>query len=417
MKDGQLVTSGGRVLAVTAIADSIASALSCAYETLSKIHFDGMFHRRDIAHRYDPSPDQPLTTNRALKYLAQQKMTTTYAEAGVSIDNGNELVERIKPLVKQTRRVGADADLGGFGGLFDLKPLGYTDPILISGTDGVGTKLKIAQGVGKHDSIGIDLVAMCVNDVLVQGAEPIFFLDYFACGKLDVAVATDVVRGIVDGCLQSNCALIGGETAEMPGMYSDGDYDLGGFVVGVAERAGLLPRMDAMKPGDVLLGLASSGVHSNGFSLVRRVLSKAGLSYSSPYPFDQTKSIGEALLTPTKIYVKQLLPLIRKDLLKGLAHITGGGLPENIPRVLPPSLSAVLKKGTWSVPPVFSWLQQLGGIPEDDLMRTFNYGIGMILVVDPKDVRQVERSLSEVGETVFEIGHLDQFQGAPVKFV
>ena len=308
--------------------------------------------------------ENSLSGFSAIKFLAEQQLITTYAEAGVSIDNGNELVERIKPLVKSTARPGADAELGGFGGLFDLKPLGYKDPILVSGTDGVGTKLKIAHSTGKHDTIGIDLVAMCVNDVLAQGAEPLFFLDYFACGKLQVDVTANVVKGIVEGCLQSKCALVGGETAEMPGMYSEGDYDLGGFVVGVAERDSLLPKTELMKAGDVLIGVASSGIHSNGYSLVRRVLQKAGVSFSSMYPFDSRKTVGEALLTPTKIYVKPLLPLIQKKLLKGLAHITGGGLTENVPRALPKHLSAVIKRGAWKLPQLFTWLQLLGGIPE-----------------------------------------------------
>ena len=289
----------------------------------------------------------------------------TYEDAGVSIDAGNLLVEKIKPLVKATRRLGAEADLGGFGGLFDLKAVGYKDPILVSGTDGVGTKLKIAQAIRKHDTIGVDLVAMNVNDVLVQGAEPLFFLDYFASSKLEVDVARDVIKGICDGCKESLCALVGGETAEMPGIYENGDYDLAGFVIGAVERPHVLPVFESIVPGDVMLGLPSSGVHSNGFSLVRHVVAVSGYDYTSPCPFSSPKpgqSLGEALLTPTRIYVKALLPIIQKGLIKSMAHITGGGFPDNIPRAFPDHLGVHINAESWELPPVFKWLKSTGNI-------------------------------------------------------
>jgi phosphoribosylamine--glycine ligase/phosphoribosylformylglycinamidine cyclo-ligase len=298
----------------------------------------------------------------------------TYSDSGVSIDNGNLFVERIKKLVKSTKRTGTDADIGGFGGCFDLKQAGYKDPILVSGTDGVGTKLKIAQMTGKHDTIGIDLVAMCVNDVVVQGAEPLFFLDYFACGKLDVDVAANVVTGIAAGCKDAACGLIGGETAEMPGMYAEGilfinllfedEYDLAGFVVGAVEREKLLPRMEDIQVGDVLLGIPSSGIHSNGFSLVRHILKTNGISYGDFCPFDPSRTVGDVLLTPTRIYVKSLLPIVRSGMVKALAHITGGGFIDNIPRVLPDNLAVEIKEGSWKKLQVFEWLQKLGGVSD-----------------------------------------------------
>jgi phosphoribosylamine--glycine ligase/phosphoribosylformylglycinamidine cyclo-ligase len=295
-----------------------------------------------------------------------EKKGVTYADAGVSIDAGNSLVEKIKPLVKATRRSGADADIGGFGGIFDLAASGYgDDTFLVSGTDGVGTKLKIAHAANHHTGIGIDLVAMSVNDVLVQGAEPLFFLDYYACSKLEVDVAKDVVSGIAAGCVESGCALIGGETAEMPGMYAPGDYDLAGFVVGAVKRDQLLPRLDTIIPNeDVILGLLSSGIHSNGYSLVRHVVNAAGLSYSSPCPWSSDETVGRALLVPTKIYVKQLLPVLRKGLVKALSHITGGGFIDNIPRCLPKGVGVEIDAKTWDLPPVFRWLKKEGNISD-----------------------------------------------------
>ena len=328
----------------------------------------------------------------------------TYAQAGVDIAAGDALVDVIKPLARSTKRPGVMGGLGGFGALFDLKAAGFSDPILVSSTDGVGTKLRLAIDVGKHDTVGIDLVAMCVNDLVVQGATPLFFLDYFATGALDVAQAASVVAGIAEGCRRAGCALVGGETAEMPGMYHGGDYDLAGFSVGAAERDALLPR--DVGPGDVLLGLASSGVHSNGFSLARRVLAASGLGLDSPCPFGPG-SMGEALLTPTRIYVKSLLALHRAGLLKAAAHITGGGLPGNVPRVLPQGVSAVIDGAAWVAPPVFHWLARTGGVATGEMLRVFNCGIGMVVVVAPGDVAAALAMLAGTGETAMRIGHLE----------
>jgi phosphoribosylformylglycinamidine cyclo-ligase len=330
----------------------------------------------------------------------------TYAEAGVDIDAGNLMVEKIKPAVRSTRRPGADGEIGGFGGLFDLKAAGFTDPVLVAANDGVGTKLKIAIDAGKHDTIGIDLVAMCVNDIVVQGAEPLFFLDYFATGKLDPDQGAAIVGGIAEGCRRAGCALIGGETAEMPGMYHGNDYDLAGFAVGAAERGQLLPT-DDITEGDVLLGLASSGLHSNGFSLVRRIVSVSGLGWADAAPFADGQTLAEALLEPTRIYVKPLLGAIRGTHgIKALAHITGGGFPENIPRVLPKDFSAELDLDSVEVPPVFSWLAKTGGVAANEMMRTFNCGIGMILAVASGQAAQVAAVLQEAGETTFPIGRI-----------
>lgn len=328
----------------------------------------------------------------------------TYAEAGVDIDAGNALVQAIKPLAKSTRRPGADADLGGFGGLFDLKAAGFTDPILVAANDGVGTKLKIAIDAGIHDTVGIDLVAMCVNDLVVQGAEPLLFLDYLATGKLEVEAATQIIAGIAEGCRQAGAALVGGETAEMPGMYSGDDYDLAGFALGAAERGTLLPR--DLGAGDVLLGLASNGLHSNGFSLVRRLIADNDLSLDAPAPFDETRSLGAALLEPTRIYVKCLLPLLKAGKIKALAHITGGGFTENIPRVLPQGLDAEIDLATVDVPAVFKWLDKLGNIGATEMLRTFNCGIGMIVVVDWGDSDEVMKVLKNAGENVSILGTL-----------
>ncbi len=328
----------------------------------------------------------------------------TYAEAGVDIDAGNRMVELIKPLVRSTARAGADAEIGGFGGLFDLKRAGFSDPVLVAATDGVGTKVKIAIETGRHDTIGIDLVAMSVNDLVVQGAEPLFFLDYFACGKLAPEVGAQVVKGVAEGCRQAGCALIGGETAEMPGLYQAGDYDLAGFAVGAAERGTILPR-DGIAAGDIVLGIASSGVHSNGYSLVRSVVAKSGLHWDAPAPFDKARTLGEALLTPTRIYVKSCLAAIRETkAVKALAHITGGGFPDNIPRVLPERLGAAIDLGSVPVAPVFRWLAGTGGVAEGEMLRTFNCGIGMIAVVDAKQADRVAAVLSRNGETVTRLG-------------
>ncbi|MBL4596465.1 MAG: phosphoribosylformylglycinamidine cyclo-ligase [Robiginitomaculum sp.] len=335
-----------------------------------------------------------------------RKNTLNYAKAGVNIDAGNTLVEKVKPLAASTARPGADTALSGFGGAFDLKAAGWVDPILISGTDGVGTKLKLANEMNIHHSVGIDLVAMCVNDILAQGAEPLFFLDYFATSKLEPEQAASVVAGIATGCIQAGCALIGGETAEMPGMYAKGEYDLAGFVVGAAERDGMLPRHDQMQVGDPIIGLASSGLHSNGFSLVRKIIEVSQLKLSDPAPFDPNSSLGEALLEPTKIYVKSLLPLIRTGMINGLAHITGGGLIENPPRMLPKHLRAHLAPDTWVRPAVFDWVEQEGGLPELEMARTFNCGIGMLLTVSPNNLDTVCTALKLAGETAFIVGEL-----------
>ncbi|MFC0217707.1 phosphoribosylformylglycinamidine cyclo-ligase [Pseudochelatococcus lubricantis] len=328
----------------------------------------------------------------------------TYAEAGVDIDAGNAMVEAIKPLVRATRRPGADGTIGGFGGLFDLKAAGYVDPILVAANDGVGTKVKIAIETGHHETIGIDLVAMCVNDLVVQGAEPLFFLDYYATGKLDPREGALVVQGIVDGCRQAGCALLGGETAEMPGLYGNGDYDLAGFAVGAAERGRLLPRAD-IRPGDALLGLPSSGVHSNGFSLVRKIVAAAGLDWNATAPFAPEKRLGIALLEPTRIYVRQLLGALRRtDAIKGLAHITGGGFIDNIPRVLPEGTAARLDLAAILPLPVFGWLARVGGVDAGEMLRTFNCGIGMVVVVEAGQVETVTDALIAEGETPVLIG-------------
>ncbi|MGO8423866.1 phosphoribosylformylglycinamidine cyclo-ligase [Rhizobium ruizarguesonis] len=330
----------------------------------------------------------------------------TYSDAGVDIDAGNLLVEKIKPAVRSTRRPGADGEIGGFGGLFDLKAAGFTDPVLVAANDGVGTKLKIAIDADYHDTVGIDLVAMCVNDLVVQGAEPLFFLDYFATGKLDPDQGAAIVGGIAAGCREAGCALIGGETAEMPGMYSSGDYDLAGFAVGAAERGKLLPSGDIAE-GDVILGLASSGVHSNGFSLVRKIVELSGLDWSAAAPFAEGRRLGEALLEPTRIYVKPLLKAIRETgAIKALAHITGGGFPENIPRVLPKHLAAEIDLAAVNVPPVFSWLAKAGGVDSREMLRTFNCGVGMIAVVASENVATVSAALEAEGETVVTLGRM-----------
>jgi phosphoribosylformylglycinamidine cyclo-ligase len=319
----------------------------------------------------------------------------TYRDAGVDIDAGNALVKAIAPLAAKTKRKGVLGSIGGFGGLFDLKPCGFKDPVLVAATDGVGTKLKLAIETGIHSGIGIDLVAMNVNDLVVQGAEPLFFLDYLATGKLDLGVAETVIGSIAKGCKEAGCALIGGETAEMPGLYAPGDYDLAGFAVGAVERSGVLPR-DDIEAGDVILGLPSSGVHSNGFSLVRRVVKASGLALNDAAPFARDMKLGEALLTPTRIYVRQILEAIRgTGAIKALAHITGGGLTENIPRVLPSDLAAEIDLGAFALPPVFEWLMAEARLDQSEMLRTFNCGIGMVLVVARDDVARVRQHLGE----------------------
>ncbi|CEL53957.1 phosphoribosylamine--glycine ligase / phosphoribosylformylglycinamidine cyclo-ligase [Rhizoctonia solani AG-1 IB] len=394
-KDSQVVTSGGRVIAVAAYGETLQIALDRAYKGVNAVEFEGKTFRRDIAHR---------------ALAPQAGSGLTYAQAGVSVDAGNALVEAIKPYTRQTRRAGADGSLGGFGGVFDLKAAGFgemRDPVLVSGTDGVGTKLRIALDSGIHDTVGIDLVAMSVNDLVVQGAEPLYFLDYYGCSKLDVPVAAQVIKGIANGCLEAGCALIGGETAEMPGMYHEGDYDLAGFAVGVVDRHLLLPKPN-IAPGDILLGLPSSGIHSNGFSLVRKIISRAGLNYSSPCPWDSSKTLGSSLLTPTKIYIKQLLPAVRASALKGLAHITGGGFVENIPRVLPKGTAARISVSTYPYPPVFQWLAKQGGVEPLEMARTFNCGIGMVVVVAKEDVQKAKQL---IGGEVYQIGEVVSGEG------
>ncbi|KAK2856984.1 hypothetical protein Q5P01_005719 [Channa striata] len=392
LTEGGVISSGGRVLTITAVRSSLEEALQAANKGVAAIGFPGAVYRRDIGHR-------------AIAHLTQHR-GLTYKDSGVDIAAGNRLVDVIKPLAKATARAGCNAELGGFAGLFDLKAAGFVDPILVSGTDGVGTKLKIAQACGQHAGLGQDLVAMCVNDVLAQGAEPLFFLDYFSCGSLDVDVAALVVGGIAKACEMAGCALLGGETAEMPGVYAAGEYDLAGFCVGAVERGGLLPRLGDIAEGDLLIGVASSGLHSNGFSLVRKVLEQVGLSYSCPAPFGRPgQTVGEVLLTPTKIYSRLLLPILRSRAVKAYAHITGGGLLENIPRVLPQHLAVDLDASRWSIPPVFSWLHKDGGLREEEMARTFNCGLGAVLVVSPLDAQRVLRQL-QAHEEAWIVGSL-----------
>jgi len=338
--------------------------------------------------------------------MSERPNGLTYAQAGVDIDAGNALVERIKPLAKSTRRAGAEASLGGFGALFDLKAAGYDDPLLVTTTDGVGTKLKVAIETGLHGTVGIDLVGMCVNDLLAQGAEPLMFLDYYATGKLDVEAAAAVVAGIAEGCRQANCALVGGETAEMPGMYAEGDYDMAGFCVGAVDRDKVLPRLGDQAEGDILLGLGSSGPHSNGYSLIRRIVERSGLAWDAAAPFAEGKTLAEALLEPTRIYIRTVLPHLKAGRVKGLAHITGGGLVENPPRAIADGLVAKFDWNAWALPPVFEWLQQTGGVSELEMRRTFNCGLGMVLIVDPHDLADVLEGLVRADEDAFVVGEL-----------
>jgi phosphoribosylformylglycinamidine cyclo-ligase len=341
------------------------------------------------------------------------KKKLTYADAGVDINAGNAMVEKIKPLVRSTRRPGADAEIGGFGGLFDLKATGFVDPILVAANDGVGSKVKLAVESDIHQTIGIDLVAMCVNDLIVQGAEPLFFLDYYATGRLDPAVGAAVVAGIAEGCREAGAALIGGETAEMPGLYAGQDYDLAGFAVGAVERTQLLPKPD-IESGDVVLGLPSSGLHSNGFSLVRRIVTDARLSLTGPAPFASQISLAEALLTPTRIYVRPLLKALRAGApVKALAHITGGGFPDNLPRVLPEGLGIRLDLAAIPVPPVFRWLAAEGPVGESEMLRTFNCGIGMVVIAAAKDADRVTADLRNAGEEPVTIGDVVRITSGP----
>ncbi|NP_001164891.1 trifunctional purine biosynthetic protein adenosine-3 [Oryctolagus cuniculus] len=391
LREGKVVTSGGRVLTVTAVQENLMSALEEAKKGLAALQFEGAVYRTDIG-------------SRALAFLRQPR-GLTYKDSGVDIAAGNMLVKKIQPLAKATSRPGCDVDLGDFAGLFDLKAAGFKDPLLASGTDGVGTKLKIAQLCNKHDTIGQDLVAMCVNDILAQGAEPLFFLDYFSCGKLDLSTAEAVVAGIAKACGQAGCALLGGETAEMPDMYPPGEYDLAGFAVGAMERDQKLPHLERITEGDVVIGIASSGLHSNGFSLVRKIVAQSSLQYSSPAPDgcgDQT--LGDLLLTPTRIYSHLLLPVLRSGHVKAFAHITGGGLLENIPRVLPPKCGVDLDARTWRIPRIFSWLQQEGQLSEEEMARTFNCGVGAALVVSKDQTERILRDIRQHQEEAWVIG-------------
>ncbi|KAK7071754.1 hypothetical protein SK128_016170, partial [Halocaridina rubra] len=389
MDGNTLVTSGGRVLAVTVTNSTLSAAANKATASASKISFEGAFFRKDIAAK------------------AFNRFEVTYEGSGVNIAAGDALVSAIKDVAASTKRTGVMGSLGSFGGLFDLKCTGYKDPLLVSGTDGVGTKLKVAQAAGMHTTVGQDLVAMCVNDVLVHGAEPLFFLDYFATGHLEVGVAAAVVKGVAEGCRQAGCGLIGGETAEMPGMYAPGEYDLAGFTVGAVERSKLLPTTETIMPGDLLLGLASSGVHSNGFSLIRRIIEANDLKYEAPAPFSPENTLGAELLTPTKIYVKYLLPALQSGLVKAVAHITGGGLTENIPRVLPDHLSVTLQASTWNIQSVFYWLAA-HGVSSREMAKTFNCGIGMVLIVAEQSAEKVMQLIT--GEVVNVIGSVRETQ-------
>ena len=406
----ELTTAGGRVIAATSTAATLDAAIMLAYTGISTIHFPDMHHRTDIGHRALNTTSSSATETQPIG------PSITYASAGVDITSGNNLVKRITSHVSSTARSGALADLGGFGGLFDLAAAGYNSPpTLIGAIDGVGTKLKIAHAMNRHDTVGIDLVAMNVNDLVVQGAEPLFFLDCYSCGKLDVDVAEAFVKGVASGCKEAGCALIGGETAEMPGMFaSDGGYDAVGASVGAVEQGRrLLPDKAAMRVGDILLGLASSGCHSNGFSLVRKIIEHAGLGFhdQAPWTTDGT-TVGESLLTPTKIYVKPILKVVQKDLVKGLSHITGGGLVENIPRMLPDHLTAEIDISTWEMPAVMQWLKHTGKLSHGEFSRVLNCGLGMVLVVAEENAEEAARQLRAVGEEVFFVGKVIERKGA-----
>ncbi|XP_017886030.1 trifunctional purine biosynthetic protein adenosine-3 [Ceratina calcarata] len=393
--DGKLLTNGGRVLITVSLAPSLALAAAKATNAAQRISFEGKQHRTDIAHK-------------GIARSILQNGQLTYKSSGVDIEAGDSLVSNIKSMTSSTKRAGVMGSIGSFGGLFDIKAANYKDPVLVSGTDGVGTKLKVAFECKKHDTVGIDLVAMCVNDVLAHGAEPLFFLDYFACGKLDINVAKDVISGVNEGCKRAGCSLIGGETAEMPDMYSNGEYDLAGFAVGAVERNNLLPRVDDVKEGDIIIGLPSSGVHSNGFSLVRKILKLADKKYSDIAPFSENnRTIGDELLEPTKIYVKAVISALRTNLVKAFAHITGGGLTENIPRILPKNMGVALDATTWKIQPIFSWLAATGEINKEEMLRTFNCGIGAILICSEKNKNDVLAKLQTENPVV--IGHVTSY--------
>ena len=406
-EDGVLKTAGGRVIAATSTAESLKAALTRSYEIMESIEWPGKYCRKDIAHRAlrttTSAPSEPVPSESGM----------TYAGVGVSISAGNELVERIKALVKSTARPGASGDIGSFGGVFDLAEAGYQEvPLLVTGTDGVGTKLQIAQAVNKHDTIGIDLVAMNVNDLIVQGAKPLYMTDIFSCSRLSVNIAEDVIKGICEGCKEAGCALVGGETAEMADFFLSDRYDIAGACTGAVSRDQiLLPNKSAMKGSDILLGLASSGCHSNGFSLIRKILEKAHLKYIDPAPWDRNQTVGQSLLMPTRIYVKALLELIEKNLVKGMAHITGGGLWENVPRMLPEELAAEMDAERWECPDVLKWLKRAGGVGDYEFARTFNTGLGMVLVVDEASVEEAKRLLEEGGERVWRVGQLAKREG------
>lgn len=396
-KDGKIVTAGGRVVAATAIGPTLRKSVEQAYRAVEHVTFKDMYFRKDIAHRAFRESE------------SNHGESMTYASSGVSVDNGNALVSQIKQKVRSTARPGADADIGGFGGLLDLKKTGYSsESLLVAATDGVGTKLRVAQIMDIHNTVGTDLVAMNVNDLIAQGAEPLIFLDYFATGKLDVNVASEFVDGVARGCIEAGCALVGGETSEMPGMYSEGHYDANGTSVGAVEKGDVLPKLDKMKEGDVLVGLTSDGIHSNGLSLVRRIVEASdNFDYQSVAPWSGTgKTVGEEILVPTKIYVRQVLHCLKRNLILGAAHITGGGLVENIPRTIPGHLQARIDFDSWKTPAIFEWFGKQGNVPIDDLLRTFNLGIGMVLVASSSHAEALVRTLSEVGEKPTVIGKL-----------
>ena len=404
-ESNKLVSNGGRVIAATSTACTLEEAISSAYTGISAIHFPAIHYRKDIGHRALKKGN--LASARP---IIENSKPQSYASAGVSIAAGNELVHRITPLVASTSRPGASAIIGGFGGLFDLSDAGYSSaPVLIGAIDGVGTKLKIAHAMNKHDTVGIDLVAMNVNDLVVQGAEPLFFLDCYSCGKLDVGIAAEFIKGLTIGCREARSALVGGETAEMPGLFpaTGHVYDVVGAAVG-AIHAGttILPDKTSMTAGDILLGLVSNGCHSNGFSLIRQILATAQLSYHDPAPWDPSTSVGASLLTPTRIYVRLVLPLVRSSLVKGMAHITGGGLLDNVPRMLPPHLAARMHAATWRVPPVMAWLKTAGAVPPDEFARVFNTGLGMVLVVAASAVDAVRQELARSGEEACVVGEV-----------
>lgn len=393
-ESNKLITAGGRVLSISAIGTTLKEAAENAYRNIKSIYFENMFNRNDIAYKVYDTVEM------------NSKDIITYSLSGVSIETSNSFLDAIKPKIKTTKRLGSDPEIGGFGGIFDLKVLSYKDPLLVGTIDGIGTKIKIAQAINKHDTIGIDLVAMNVNDLIVQGAEPLFFLDYYACRRLSIDDAKSFIQGVCDGCIMAGCALIGGETAEMPGIYHDKDYDAAGAAIGVIERENLLPALNKIKSEDIVLGLASSGLHSNGFSLIRKIIEESNLDYNDPAPWNPSTTIGLSLLTPTKIYVKSLLNLAKKGIIKGMAHITGGGFIENIPRILPDNMMCEIDVSSWELPTIFRWFKKAGNVPLDDFSRTLNMGIGMVLIVDISNVPEVSAELKSAGENVYKIGSI-----------